>query len=224
MEQKKKPTNAQLQKRINRATIMCERTKDTKEFYFSDKGLRLTADATEGYALIATGYHTHVFRSFTASGISRPYLYTLRIIDIAMENRAFIMTDDGYSYAKLLEHLKQEEDKTSYNLVTFYNWWLFNIFQPLYSIGTSELETFLVYEDYMHNIARNEILLSEHTEDLTNKCFIDRVVENLKSFTENIEEEVIFPKKSDEEIMKDEIEAIQQTEQEQAMEAQTDAN
>lgn len=220
MEQKKKPTNAQLQKRINRATIMCERTKDTKEFYFSDKGLRLTADSTEGYALIATGYHTHVFRSFTASGISRPYLYTLRIIDIATENADFIKTDDGYSYAKLLEHLKQEEDKTLYNLVTFYGWWLLNIFQGLYSIGTSELETFLVYEDYMHNIARNEILLSEKREDLTNKGFIDRVVENLKSFTENIEEEVLFPKKSDEELIKEEVEAIQANENDELMEGQ----
>ena len=83
--QEKKPTNAQMQRRLERAVLHLDRTKDTVSIYFSDKGLRLTADPTEGYCIIETGYHRHVFNSFTQGGLSRPYTYTTRVIEIAME-------------------------------------------------------------------------------------------------------------------------------------------
>jgi hypothetical protein len=94
----------------------------------------------------------------------------------------------------------------------------------LYGIGETEVESFLVYEDYIHNIARNSILLSERTEDMTNKQFIQKVVDNIKEFTDNLEENVLFHKKTDEQMMQENIEAIQEQENEQAVEAQTDAN
>ena len=95
------------------------------------------------------------------------------------------------------------------------------LYNPQFSIGETEIESFLVYEDYIHNIARNAILLDEHKEDMTNKQFIDKIVANIKAFTDNLEESVLLHKKTDEEMMKEEIEAAAQIEQEQAMEAQT---
>ena len=172
MEQKK-PTNAQLQKRIANALIHIDRTKDTESIFFVDKGLRLTVN--EDYAIIATGFHRHVFNNFTSSGISRPYLYTKRVIEIANENIVAVETEDGYSFAKLLEVLKAKEDKSEYNILTYYEWFVFNCFQPLYSIGESEVESFLVYEAYLHNIARQAVLLSEKKEDMTNKQFFNEV-------------------------------------------------
>lgn len=94
----------------------------------------------------------------------------------------------------------------------FVDWWLFNIFQPLYSIGETEAESFLVYESYIHNIARNAILLSEKNEDVTNKQFIGRIIENMKEYTDDMEEHVIFPKKSDEEVAKENMEATTEME------------
>ena len=101
---------------------------------------------------------------------------------------------------------------------------MFNSFQPLYGIGETEIESFLVYEDYLHNIARNAILLSEKTEDITNKQFIQKVIDNIKEFTNELEERVLFPKKTDEQVMQEEIEAIQEQEQNDAMEAQINGN
>jgi hypothetical protein len=46
----------------------------------------------------------------------------------------------------------------------------------------------------------------------------------MKEFTDGLTESVLFPKKTDEERMKEEVEAIAQTEQEQAMGAQTDGS
>ena len=222
MEQKKKLTNAQLQKRIENAIVFVPKTKDTISIFFSDKGVRLVADA-DG-CVIETNYHRHVYSNITSAGVSRPYLYTKRVIEIANNNLDAIKTESGYSYQRLIEILKEKEDKSEYNIVVYYEWFLFNIFQPLYGIGETEIESFLVYEDYLHNIARNAILLSEKTEDITNKQFIQKVVESIKEFTNELEEHVLFPKKTDEQVMQEEIDAIQEQEHNDAMEAQADAN
>ena len=215
-----KPTNAQLLRRIQKSPLHLDFTKNTVSVYFSDKGLRLTVDDTEGYALIATGYHTHYFQNWTSQGISRPYLYTKRIIEIANEHLEEIKTDNGYSFQRLLEVLKAKEDKSEYNIVTYYEWFVFNCFQPLYSIGESEVESFLVYEAYLHNIARQAVLLSEKKEDMTNRQFFDEVIKNMQNFIEGVDERVIFHKMSDEEMAQANIDALTQQEQEQAMEAQ----
>lgn len=222
METTKKVTNAQLQKRIKNAIVFVPKTKDTISIFFSDKGVRLVAD-NDG-CVIETNFHRHVYSNITAAGVSRPWLYTKRVIEIANENLDAIKTERGYSFQHLLDVLKTKDDKSEYNIVTFVDWWLFNCFQPLYGIGETEIESFLVYEDYIHNIARNAIMLSEKTEDMTNKQFIQKVFDNMKEFTDGLEENILFPKKTDEEIAKEEIEAIAQNEQEQAMGAQVDGN
>ena len=218
----KRPTNGQLQKRLERAVLHLDRTKNTQSIYWSDKGCRLTAD--NDYAIIAFGYSQTVFNNYNMSGVSRPWLYVKRIIEIANENDASIKTESGYSYQKLLEVLKEKEDKSQYNICVYFEWYLMCLYSPQFSIGETEIESFLVYEDYIHNIARNAILLGEKTEDMTNKQFIQKVFDNMKEFTDNLEENVLFPKKTDEQVMQEEIEAIQEQEQNDAMEAQTDAN
>lgn len=221
MEQKKtKPTNAQLLRRIQKSPLHLDFTKNTVSVYFSDKGLRLTVDDSEGYALIATGYHTHCFQSWTSNGISRPFLYTKRVIEIANENLKDIEVDGGYSFQRLLEVLKAKEDKSDYNIVTYVSWWFEIIFAPLYSINESEAGSFLVYEAYLHHIARQAVLLSEKKEDMTNKQFFDDVIKNMQDFIEGVDERVIFHKMTDEEMAQANIEALAQNEQEQAMEAQ----
>lgn len=218
----KRPTNGQLQKRLERAVLHLDRTKDTQSIYWSDKGCRLTAD--NDYAIIAFGYSQTVFNNYNMSGISRPWLYVKRIIEIANENDANIKTESGYSYQKLLEVLKEKEDKSQYNICVYFEWYLMCLYSPQFSIGETEIESFLVYEDYLHNIARNAILLSEKTEDITNKQFIQKVIDNIKEFTDSLEERVLFPKKTDEQVMQEEVAAIQEQEQNDAMEAQANAN
>lgn len=207
MEKKNtKPTNAQLLRRIERAVVHIDLTKSTISTYFSDKGLRLTV--TDDYAVIETGYHRHVFSKVSGTGISRPYLYTQRIIEIANENLDKIKTESGYSFAKLLEVLKEKENQAEYNIVVFWEWWVFNCFQPLFSIGESDTESFLVYESYVNNIARNAVILEEKKEDMTDKQFIDKVIKNMQEFTGHNEPRVIFHKKTDEEVMKENIDAV----------------
>lgn len=217
MEQKKE-TRATIERKIKNAVVFVPKDKGTISIFFSDKGVRLTA--TMDNAVVAFGYSQTIYSNFTAAGISRPYLYTKRIIEIANENLKDIEVDGGYSYQRLLDVLNEKEDKSEYNIVTYFSWFLQNLFSPQFGIAEDEVSSFLVYEDYIHDIAKNSVLLSERNEDLTNKQFIDKVIANIKDFTDNLEESILLHKKSDEEVMRENMEAIQEQENEQAMEAQ----
>ena len=221
----KKPTNAQLQRRLDNAIVLVEKDKETKSVFFDDKGLRLSV--TMDYAIIETGSHRHVFDFITASGnVSRPYLYTKRFIEIVEGNDCIVEDKHGNkfnSYAKLFESLKKKDDQTEYNMCWFVDKWFYNLFQPLYEIDETIAGTFLVYEQYIHNIARQSFLLSEHKEDVTNKQFVDAIIENEKSFLEDMVESVVLEAKSDEQRMQEEIEAIQKNADEKLMEEQADA-
>lgn len=217
MEQKKE-TRAQLERRVKQALVFVPKDKDYNSIFFTDKGVRL--EVTQDSAVISTNYHRHVFSNITSQGLSRPWLYTKRVIEIANENLKDIEVDGGYSFQRLLEELKAKEDKSEYNIVTYVSWWLEIIFAPLYSIDESETGSFLVYEAYIHHIARQAVLLSEKKEDMTNKQFFDEVIKNMKDFIGGVDERVIFHKMTDEEMAQANISAIQEQEQEQAVEAQ----
>lgn len=216
MNEQKKTTKAQLEKRIANALIHVDKTKETQTIFFDDKGLRLSVN--EDYCIIETGYHRHVFNNYTSEGVSRPWLYTKRIIEIANENDCKV--GDGYSYQRLMDLLKGKEDKSDYNIATYIDWWLMNVFAPLYSIGENEAQAFMVYLDYMHNIAKNSILFEEHKDGLTNKQFIDKYIDLIRDFTKGIDERQVFVAKSDEDVMRENIEAMQQDENDKILQEQ----
>ena len=202
-------SKGQLESRLRNALVFVPKDKDYKGVYFDDKGLRL--EVTNDFAVITTGFHRHVFNSITSQGISRPYLYTQRFIEIALANDCMVKDAKGNvtrSYGKLMAVLKENEDQTEFRVAWYFDLWLNTIFHPLYSIGETEAESFLVYESYLHIIARNKIILSEKTEDITNKMFIEQIGKELMEFTKDVDEHVVFPKKTDEERKKEEIDAL----------------
>lgn len=211
MEKQKKATKAQLEKRLSNAIVHVDRTKETQSIFFDDKGLRLTVN--EDYAVVETGYHRHVFNNFTSSGVCRPWLYTKRMIEIANENDCKV--GDGYSYQRLMQVLKDKEDKSDYNIATYYDWWLFIIFNNLYAIAENEASSWLVFFKYVQALATNTILLEEHKEDLTNKAFIEKFKSLIDDFTKDIDERVVFHKLTDEEYVQGQIDAIAQFENEE---------
>ena len=88
-----KLTNGQLLKRLKNAVVHIDKDKSYQSVYLSDKGLRL--ETTDEYCVISTGFHRHIFNAFnSAQGVSRPYLYTKRVVEIANENLDAIKTQD----------------------------------------------------------------------------------------------------------------------------------
>lgn len=207
---KKKPTNTQLQKRIERAVIHIDRTKDTKEVYFTDKGLRIVV--TDDFAVISTGFHDHVFTSYTMEGVSRPYLYAKRFVELAHENDCLVKGEDGevfYSYKRLIDMLKERgENDADYLIAWYFDMYLLNVFSPLFTIGETQAYAFLVYMDYLHNISNSAIFLAEHKDGLTNKQFINEYIDKIKEFTDGIDERMVFEPMTDEQLMQANIDAM----------------
>ena len=221
----KKPSKSELEKRIKSAIVLVPKDRETKSVYFDDKGLRLTV--TDDYAVIATSAHQHVFNNITLSGYSRPYMYTRRFVEIALENDCYVKDAKGEtsrSYVRLMAVLKEKEDKSDYNLAWYYDLWLMNIFTPLYAIDESEASAFIVYEQYLHNIARQEVILSEKQEDMTNVQFVDKIIANEEKFFDGMEQRVIFKAKTDQERLQDEMDAIEQNAVDKYMEESANGN
>ena len=229
MEQKK-PTAAQLQKRINQAIVYIDKTKNTRSVYFNDKGLRLID--CDDHVLVQTGFHTHVFNKVTSTGYSRPAMYISRMIDFALDNDCMLRdkkgNDLGYSYSKLFDTLKKKknegEENDEYNIAQYVDWYLTIIFAPLYAIDTNAASQFNVYMKYLNHIATQHIFLEEHKDGMTNKEFIEEYNKLMAQFLENITEAPIFEPLSDEQRMQAEIEALNEQEMEQQMENNSEAN
>ena len=210
-----KNTKGDLERRMRNAIVLVPKDKDYIGVYFDDKGLKL--EITSDFAVITTGFHRHVFGSFTAQGVSRPYLYVKRFIEIALANDCMVKDEKGNvtrSYGKLISMLDEKDDKSEFTIAWYVDLWLNNIFHPLYSIGETDTESFLVYESYLHNIARNKVIMSEKIDDMTNIGFVNEVTETERKFIEGVDERVVFKKKSDNEKIVENIASIQEQQEE----------
>ena len=230
MEQKKE-TRDQLERRIKNALVFVPTVSDTVSIYFSDRGLRLSVtnpNDFDGYAVIETNYHKHVFNELNANQdtqkgqlpFSRPWLYTKRVAEIANENLEAIKTDAGYSYRKLIEVLDAKEDKSELNICLYFDQWIISCFNPLFMISEKIIDQWLVYFLFECVGATHQAILEEHKEDVTTKQFVERFKELLTECMEGNKERVLFPALSDEERVKQEIEAVQQNAQEELMKGQ----
>ena len=143
---------------------------------------------------------------------------------MANDNLDEIKTKSGYSYERLFAVLKAKDDQTQYNIAQYVDWWLFNIFAPLYEIGETEAETFFVYETFVRNLSRQNVILDEKTDGMTNHQFLKKVMDMENEMVSSIPETVIFKKISDEELVKQEVDAINEQEINESLEASNEGN
>ena len=70
----------------------------------------------------------------------------------------------------------------------------------------------MVYEQYVHNIAKKRAIFEaqEKDGDVTNKEFVESIAEHLKGFIGDMEDKVLFAKKSEEEQKQEEADAMAQ--------------
>ena len=210
-KQEKKMTKGEMERRMNNAIVLVPKDKDTKSIWFDDKGVRLTY--TMDYAVFSTISTSIVFNAILPNGFSMPYIYIKRFVEIALENDCQVKDDKGnvtHSYVKLMAMLKAKEDKTDFHIAWYVDLWFNNIMAPLYSISDTEVSSFMVYEQYVHNMARvqSSFEAGESEESITNKRFVEMVANHLKDFVSDMEETVLFEKKSNEEKAQDEATAM----------------
>lgn len=218
MKNEKKQTKGDIERMIKSALVFVKRDKEYKAVYFADKGLRL--EATLDHAIVRTNFHAHVFDAITMTGVSKPYIYISKMIDIANENDCKVKDKHGdtvSSYSKMFKVIGEKEDRTDFNIATYIDWWLRNIFTPLYQIDEFAPSQFMTYYNYVHNITCNQVFMEEHKDGLTNKQFVARQMALMKEITDEITEAQLFEPVSDEEYVKAEVDSLVEENVEQIM-------
>ena len=113
----KKPTNAQLQRRIDNAIIHMERTKDTREVYFDDRNIRVIVN--EDMALLSNGVYSTTFQRYFFGGESNQYACLALLVDCATKYEPKIITQDkkGNKFRSfaLLSKVMQEKNDNDYS-------------------------------------------------------------------------------------------------------------
>lgn len=230
--EKKKMTNAQLEKRLRNAVLHIDRTKDTKQVFFDDRGLRVVVN--EDWACIGCGNYTITFRVITPSGISTQYTFLKRFLDVALANESRYTIKDAKgnpfrSYALFIKTLEKEhadgnDPENDYLWLWYVDKWIFNYECQLASLGESPAQSFATYEQYMHNAACSHVFLSEKTEDMTNHQYVANVIAKLQQYMEGVSENIIFAAQTDDEKAQAEIAALNEQQTEKTMEEQANGD
>lgn len=224
----KKPTNAQLQRRIDTAIIHMERTKDTKEVFFDDRNISVVVN--EEMALLSNGIYSTTFQRYFFGGESNQYACLSLLVDCAKRYEDKIITQDkkgniSRSFAMLIDAMEKNSDK-DYAWILVLNWYIYT-FEANIALAPREDFTnavfYNLYEKFAHSAACIEQYMAEHKDGMTNKEYFRAIAEKLIAIADDMNEDKMFEPISDEEMTKKEIEALQKDADEKLMEEQANA-
>lgn len=218
----KKPTNAQLQRKINNAVVHIDRTKDTKEVYFDDRGMRITV--TPDLAVLSTGVYTSVFYRVYSGGESNQYLCLSALVAKALEydKEITVKTKDSVFRSYSLLHKVLDEKKESLSVwLDVMDWWLYNYETSIALAPREDVNNatfFNIYEKYLHSLITNNVFLGEHKEQMTSKQYLIAIADKMKEICDGMQDEIVmFNAKTDDEMIEEEINAVKEQQIEQEM-------
>lgn len=224
MEQKK-PTNAQLQKRIEKAVIHIDRTKDTKEVFFDDRGIRIVI--SDERAIISQLSFMMTFDEIVSGGYSRNYMVLNRITEMVDEYDCVVVNEKGeksVSFWKLYDSVKnstKEGHESDNGIITKFIIWFGVMQSSMFMLSERTDYTFALGTQYAMNSIISGSISKFYERDMTNKELLSEIANEFDAYRNGVKEEFVVMKKETEEDRKQAIaNAIQEREQEQAMEAQ----
>lgn len=224
MEQKKtKPTNAQLQKRISRAVVHIDRTKDTKEVFFDDRGIRIVI--SDERAIISQLSFMMTFDEIVSGGYSRNYMVLNRIVEMVDEYDCVVVNEKGeksVSFWKLYDSVKnstKEGHEADNGIITKFIIWFGVMQSSMFMLSERTDFTFALGTQYAMNSIISGSISKFYEKDMTNKELLAEIAKEFDTYRDSVKEEFVVMKKETKEDRKQAIaNAIQ--EQEQVMEAQ----
>ena len=224
MEQKK-PTNAQLQKRISRAIVHIDRTKDTKEVFFDDRGIRIVI--SDERAIISQLSFMMTFDEIVSGGYSRNYMVLNRMVEMVDEYDCVVVNEKGeksVSFWKLYDSVKnstKEGHEADNGIITKFIIWFGVMQSSMFMLSERTDFTFALGTQYAMNGIISGSISKFYEKDMTNKELLAEIAKEFDTYRDSVKEEFVVMKKETEEDRKQAIaNAIQEQEQEQAMEAQ----
>ena len=209
MEQVKKVTKGQLEKRLNNAILHIDKTKDTKEVYFSDRGIRIVI--SDERATISQGGFSLVFDEYVAGGASRNYVVLSAIVDMAHKYDCIAKDKDGnkyYSFWKLSEVIPQSNEATKdvdKDIITKFTVWYEQIITTMFLIHERADFTYLLGAKYALSTIASGVVTKPYDKDMTNKDLMNEIIKCMQEYNDNTKEEFVVIKKESEEEHKQEV-------------------
>lgn len=224
-KQAKKPTNAQLQRRIDNAVLHVDKTKDTRSVFFDDRGIRITVN--EDCATLSNGMYTTIFQRYYFRGETNQYLSLKAMVECAEKHMDKIVVKDkkGESHIsyKMLDKIVNESQDENYSWFTIMSWYIFNIESDLALSAREEFTNavfYSIYEKYAHNVAAMKQFVEEHKDGMTTRGYFKAISEELVKIADGMPDDMMFEAKSDEERAKEAVEAMSKDADEQILEEQ----
>lgn len=228
-KEEKKPTSAQLERRLKNAIIHMDKTKDTKEVYFDDRGMRVVVN--EDMAFISNSVYTTVFNRIYTNGETNHYLCLKNLVELAekYQDKIIVKDDKGNTYRSygLLNKVVEEKKDEGRTWLFIMDKWLYNYETNITLAPRADFDNvtfFVTYEKFIHSICCNKIIGGEHKEAMSNKEYLRAIANELLAIAENEKEQPMFVPLSDEEREKREMEAIKEIENEKILKQQAENN
>jgi hypothetical protein len=214
--EKKKPTNAQLQNRISKAVIHIDRTKDTKEVFFDDRGIRIVI--SDGKAIISQLSFMMAFDEIVSGGYSRNYMVLNRIAEMVDDYDCIATNEKGeksVSFWKLYDSVKnstKEWHEADYGIITKFIIWFSVMQSSMFLLSERADYTFALGTQYAMNGIISGSISKFYEKDMTNKELLSEIAKEFDNYRNGVEEEFVVMKKETEEDRKQAIaNAMQET-------------
>jgi hypothetical protein len=225
--QEKKPTNAQLQKRLKNAVLHIDKTKAYRAVMFADRNLKIEIE--EDVAIISRLSYSLCFNKVVAGGYSRVYMILANVVDMVKRYDCIKENDKVgkfTSYWKLWDAVREKEaQQGDLGVFTVFSCWFDVLQSTLFLCPEKSDEMFALNSIYVLNTYVHEVLSKPYDKDMTNK---ELSIEISKLFNQYIaemgEEQVVLHKETKEEQEQAIADAMAADEVEQNLEEQADEN
>ena len=191
--QEKKPTNAQLQKRLKNALLHVDRTKAYRAVMFADRNIKIEIE--EDVAIISRLSYRMCFEKVVAGGYSRIYLILANVVDMAQRYDCIKdSVKDGKftSYWKLWDAVREKETQQGdLGVLTIFSVWFDVLQSTLFLCPEKADETFALNTIYVLNTYVHGVLAKPYDKDMTNKELMVEISKMVNQYIEEMGDEYI---------------------------------
>lgn len=218
--QEKKPTNAQLQKRLKNAVLHIDKTKAYRAVMFADRNIKIEIE--EDVAIISRLSYRMCFEKVVASGYSRVYLILANVVDMAQRYDCIRENEKigkFTSYWKLWDAVREKETQQGdLGVLTIFSVWFDVLQSTLFLCPEQADETFALNTIYVLNTYVHGVLAKPYDKDMTNKELMVEISNEVNEYIAQMGDEyVVLRKETKEEQEQATADALAEEQMEQAL-------
>lgn len=218
--QEKKPTNAQLQKRLKNAVLHVDKTKAYRAVMFADRNLKIEIE--DEMAIVSRLSYSLCFNKVVAGGYSRIYMVLANIVDMVQRydcTKESEKVGKFISYWKLWDAVREKEaQQGDLGVFTVFSCWFDVLQSTLFLCPEKADETFALNSIYVLNTYVHGVLAKPYDKDMTNKELMIEISNEVNEYIAQMGDEyVVLHKETKEEQEQATADALAEEQTEQAL-------